>query len=501
MSHVAAVQSQRVPANTLLLWGLLGVAVFGLSLLFAPTGDDWSRLAFTDRTPAGFLAQASGSFVGHNGRIVGNSLSFLLVQPVWLRAAAKALTVIGLVAMMQGVTGSKSVWGALACFAGVFLIPAGMFRESYVWSAGFFNYLPPMIGVLHLAGVVGGRWSASRRVHPVGTALVCVATGFLTCLFVEHVTFAVLVIALSGLAVRLLRRQPDPAVTGWAAGAVGGTAVMFSSPGLDAVAANEDAYFSYADSLRGILLTGVANYSTITGSFVLSNAVLLVLLTGALVGSSLRGAPARRADVLVMAGSLAIAAYALISRVLTPDARVCGVDLAGCGLAALAVDLLALVALLGIIVVAGLRYVPHGVDRAVWVALLAATLLMLGPLLVVSPIGPRNVFGPTVTVVAITILTARCAVELPAGRPTVLVRTGIASLVVVGLAGHLLVHSSNFATHVERVHAMETAVERQERLVELPAFPYPSWVHDPEDEKIGNKYFIDQPRDIEVVFK
>ena len=477
------------------------MAVFGLSLLFAPTGDDWSRLTFTDRTPAGFLAQASGSYVGHNGRIVGNSLSFLLVQPVWLRAAAKALTVMALVAVMQGVTGSKSVWGGLACFAGVFLIPAGMFRESYVWSAGFFNYVPPMIGLLHLAGVVGGRWPASRWVHPVGIALVCVVMGFLTCLFVEHVTVAVLVIAVTGLAVRLLRRHLDPAVTGWAAGAVAGTAVMFASPGLDAVASNEDAYFSYADSLQGILLTGVANYSTITGSFVLSNAVLLVLLTGALVGSSLRGAPARRADVLVMAGSLVVSAYALISRVFTPDERLCGIDLAGCNVAALAVDLLALVALLGILVVAGIRHVPHGVDRAVWAALLAATLLMLGPLLVVSPIGPRNVFGPTVTVVAITILTARCGVELPAGRLRFLVRTGIASLVVVGLAGHLLVHSSNFATHTERVRAMDAAVERRERLVELPAFPYPSWVHDPEDEKIGNKYYIDQPRDIQIVFK
>lgn len=197
--------TRRIPRLTVLVYGLLVLVAFGLALLFAPTGDDWSRLAFSERTPGGYLAQAQQSYVGHNGRIVGNSLSFLLIEPVWLRAAAKALTVVALVWLMQRVTGSRSVWGALACFAGVFLVPAGMFRESYVWSAGFFNYVPPMVGVLHLVGTVGGRWQATRWPHPLGTALASAVVGFVTCLFVEHVTVAVVVIAVGAFALRLAR--------------------------------------------------------------------------------------------------------------------------------------------------------------------------------------------------------------------------------------------------------------------------------------------------------
>lgn len=312
---------------------------------------------------------------------------------------------------------------------------------------------------------------------------------------------AVVVIAVAGLALRLLRGRPDAALTGWAAGAVVGTVVMFASPGLDAVAANEDAYFSYAASLRGLLETGLANYATITGSFVLSNVVLMVLLGGALAASSLRGASARPVDMVVLVGSVLVAAYALISRVLTPEALRCVGGPTECRVTALTMDLVILVVLLGVVVVAGLRYVPSGVDRAVAAALLAATLLMLAPLLVVAPIGPRNVFGPTVTVVAIAVLMARDAFHLQTGRSRLLARAGIATLVAVGLSAHLLVHSRNFATHTDRVRTMEAAVEGRERLVELPPFPFPSWVHDAEDEKIGNKYYLDEPRDIETVFK
>jgi hypothetical protein len=485
--------------GTVVILAVFGCAVFGVSLLFAPTGDDWSRAAFEDRTLAGYLDQAIGSYQRHNGRVLGNSLSFILIEPLWLRAAAKAVVVVALVAVMQVVVGGRSAWTALLCFAGVFLVPAGVFRESYVWSAGFFNYVPPMIGLMHLVAVVGRRWSATRPRRPWLAGAGCAAVGFATCLFIEHVTVAALGIALAGLAIQWVLRQWSAQVVGWATGALAGSAVLFGSPGLDDVIANQDAYFSYAASVQQLVVLVQVNYSTVTGSFVFSNAVLLALITASCVGTGWRGkggAGTRSvADWFFVAGTLAVGGYAVLSRVVAADSLPCGPE--GCDGILLAADLSAMVVLLTVLVVAGHRYLPR-VDRGIWFLLLTATVLMIGPLLVVAPIGPRNIFGPTVTVVTLgVLLSVRAMARLGVGTLR-MVRAGIATVVVVGLAGQVVVHSANFSTARERVLIMMAAVDNRERSVELPVFPYRDWVHDNRDTKMGDKYYIDEPRDIKI---
>jgi len=488
--------------TTLVMWAVLGCVVFGLALLFAPTGDDWSRVAFEDRSLGGYLDRAVSSYQRHNGRVVGNILSFVLIEPLWLRAAAKAVVVVALVVLMQVVVGNRSAWTALLCFVGIFLVPAGVFRESYVWSAGFFNYVPPMVGLMHVIAVVGRGQSATRPRHPRLAGVGCAAVGLLTCLFVEHVTVAVLVISLAGLAIQGLLRRWSAPVVGWAAGALAGSAVMFGSPGLDDVVAQQDTYFSYAASLEQLVRMGQINYSVVTTSFVFSNPVLLAIVTASCVGIAWGGKRAggnrTAADVVLIIGSLAVAGYAVTSRVVVGDALPCDQD--GCNGALLAVDLAAMVVLLAVLVMAGHRYLT-GADRGVWFLLVAATVLMLGPLLVVAPVGPRNIYGPTVTVVALGVLLAVKALRRLGVGPLLMVRAGIATVALAGLAGHAVVHSANAATARERVRIMVDAVNEGERSVELPGFPYHSWVHDNRDTKMGDKYYIDERRDITVTLR
>lgn len=484
---------------TLLVWGCIFVVVAVLGLLFPPTGDDWRRLAFADRSFGGYLAQAIASYVGHNGRIVGNSLSFVLIDPLWLRAAVKALTVTGLVVAVQVAARAMAPWAALGAFAGIFLLPAGVFRESYVWSAGFFNYVPPLIVVLLLVAALGAP-RREERGGRVAAVLVPFLLAFSTCLFVEHVTVALVVLAVGGVVAGVVAGRVPAAWVGWVLGAVLGTAVMFASPGLRDVAAQEDAYFSYSSSVGDLIERAVTNYAVITRSFVFSNPVLLALVLSALLAGATRGGGHRHVRMLLGGGVVLIAAHAVSSRFLWPEALGCPDGFQTCHGGALAVDLVAMVLLLVLVTVAGAQLIDAR-DRRLWFLLLSASLLMLGPLLVVSPIGPRNLFGATITLTAMAVLLWRVALgDAGRDRHRRLLTTGLAVVVVVGVGALLVVNGANGRTAAERTRLMEAAVGEGRTRVELPPFPYPSWVHDANDAKMGNRYYHVEPRDIEIVF-
>ena len=66
------------------------------------------------------------------------------------------------------------------------------------------------------------------------------------------------------------------------------------------------------------------------------------------------------------------------------------------------------------------------------------------------------------------------------------------------LSLYFVIQEGNARVSAERVALMEAAVTERADKVVLPRFPYPDWVHDPDDPKIGNRYFRHAPRDIEL---
>ena len=201
------VQGRRpVPWRRWSAWLLLGLVVFLLALLFPASGDDWRRIDVAEHTVSGYLDRSRRFYLGHNGRVLGNVLSFLLMDPGWLRALAKAVTVVALVAALTRAVGSRSVWGVLPAVLGVLLVPAPVFRQALAWSTGFFYYVPPMIGVVLLVGTLAGRWPAEREAGRWWVTPGTVLLGVATCLFIEPVTVAAVGLSVGGVLTAVLRR-------------------------------------------------------------------------------------------------------------------------------------------------------------------------------------------------------------------------------------------------------------------------------------------------------
>lgn len=264
-----------------------------------------------------------------------------------------------------------------------------------------------------------------------------------------------------------------------------------------------------------LLETVVVNYSLVTRFFVLGAPVVLaaVLATAVVVGLGAVGhEPGRRAGLVLLLGAVLVALWTMTSRVLWSDRLRCE-HLPTCDLGLLAVDLAVLVLLLGLLVLSFVLVRGSAADRAAWWGLLCAALLMLGPLLVVSPVGPRNLLGPLVAVVGMVALTGGRLLEgwsgrsegdppaVPGGARTVLAGRAVLVLVVSGLALLLVVQAGNARVAGERADIMARAQEQRQDQVVLPAFPHPRWVHDRDDLKIGNRWFLERRRDITITFE
>lgn len=514
VSTASPAASGRPSAVSWPWWVALGVVLLGIALVMPPTGDDWNRIHAAGDLHR-VLEVSKVNYLERNGRVVANAVSYLLMEPLWLRALLKAVTVLALVAVLMRITGLRTVWGMLVCLAGVVLLPANVFRQSYAWSTGFFFYVPPMIGLLLLVGALAGRGPGDRSCHRVPWAVACGVLGMLTCLFMEHVTVAAAGLAVGGLGVMLARRhRPRATTVGWVVGVVTGTAIMFAAPGMRLTATGDQERYSAPGSINDLLVTAVENYSEVSRAFVLSAPVTLaiVLATGLLIGLRTdRSGPGPRSDgrlagMTLVVGTLVVAGWALVSRGLFADRLRClGTD-APCDGVVLAIDLGVLALLLGLLVLVAARALRDGPDRAVWWGLLAATLLMLGPLLVVSPIGPRNIFGPLLTLAGMVAITGGRLLEgtggpLPGGRAVLSVGRGVLILgVVAGLGWVGAIQVANGRVAAERAEILTQAVQEKQTAVQLPAFPYPRWVHDNEDAKLGNHWFREHRGDISLHF-
>lgn len=481
-------------------WVLLGLVVSALAALFPASGDDWRRIDFADRTVSGYVAEALSYYRSHNGRVVANTISYLLMEPAWLRVTVKGAAVVALVAALHRVTGGRTGWSPALLFVGVFLVPAPVFRESLGWTTGFFHYVPPVIGLVLLIGAIAGRWPGGSRSDTWGGFAMVAAVGLLTCLFIEHVTVAAVGVTVGGLGLALARgTRPSLALLGGAGGAVLGTTVMVLSPGLRRSLSGEDPYYARTG---GWADTVVSNYATVTQSFVLSSPVLLGLVVLACVHGGVRVLRRGRtvSGPALLVGTGVVLLWALVSRSALSDRLVCQEPtVSGCDVRVLGADLLAHLLLLVLIVVIGAWDVAPGRPRTAWAGMMVGTVLMLGPLLLVQPIGPRNLFGPIVTLFAAGVIMLS---PLLLGR-TRLARAArwmVAVVLVLGLVRVAVVQSTNAEVARARVVAMETAVARQESSAVLPPFPYPEWVHGPDDTKMGHHFYVQDRGDVAISF-
>ncbi len=336
--------------------------------LFPLTGDDWYRegLGRTMRSLGDLARELISRWKTTNPRIFGNMLAYLSGSRPVLRWLLRTALTLLLFCFASKAAGVQSGAGFVLLTVGVFALPREMFRQIYPWSAGFFNYLPPVAALLAVFWLLEDGFEEKHE-----SPGRCAAVGLLAFsaqLFVENDTiYAVCAGIFLLLWCRKAQKRWSPGALCFLLGAILGAALLFASPSYRTVTQAGTAY-QMTGGLSGLCATARENSPEILSWMLTDCPVLYIGLTLAALTLALR--TRKKTDLVPVAGMAAAAVWS-------------AAKLPGQGAAA-AVWLAAL----GFLVLRSL----DGVRRRRAAFFLLSALTAAAPLAVVTPIGPRCLF-------------------------------------------------------------------------------------------------------------
>ncbi|MDO5688929.1 MAG: DUF6056 family protein [Tissierellia bacterium] len=498
MLSIDVLESKKRTARIIRFFGSF-ILIFLICYLFPSTGDDWDRIAFTKRNLQGFYDLAQYQYANLNGRVIGNLLSYLLIGRV-PRAIAKTLALFALTGLIAELSRIRhAVKWPLAIFV-VMSVPRLIFVQVYPWTAGFFNYVPPMIGILYvitqLTPLFKGRALISSAPKTISSFLI----GIVLCLFVEHVTLLTLVMATFIVLWQLLRKErPAPWTTAFLLGAILGCVILFGSPVYGEILTAEDSYRSIpknADSLADIL---VQNYRAFSRYMLFENPVFLVLVC--ILIATVRRVFARRARDPILLWFLALPVYVFISRV--PLGEIFYFSLENmqsrCFLPLILDAGIYLITYL-MLFVTGFHAVKLPAWRRQYAFLLGTIPVIVAPLFVVRPVLARNYYS-TYLLLSVCMLMLIQQLWNRAVLPKKKITQWLRRVCLALLIFYVVIYLPNHIAFEAREEAIAIGMKRQQKTIVIPDYPFPFYVFGPKDSSLGHRYYYEKPDDIEFMLE
>lgn len=466
-------KEERKIHNSIACFTLILITICLISC-FPPTGDDWVILGRPSTQIQDFIEISVRDWNNQNGRVLGNLFFNLGIHG---RFFAKVISLFLLLYLLLKITKIKKVPGVIFSLAILFFTPISIFREVWVWTAGFYNYVISAVLLLLLIYFI--QTSVAKKQNGLNFFLIFI-TSLATCLFLENITlylFSLSFIAL--LSLFIWRKQVWPRV-GLIAGAWAGTLLMFSSPSYRRVAENTDGYREVRRSIGEILQTVRINLHDAFFPNLIKNHLFLLFLFFILSVLLIWMSKKEKKYKIVLTAGITLGTVGLW---LVPMQQVKG---------QLFIHFFYYLMLFLVFCL-----MTNGKERALGVFSFLSIVIVLAPLLIVFPVGARNFFTPQIFHAIILLIMAQ---QLERVNPKWIqfLTTCLYLLLMIRGFYDLHVYLENYSIHKERVHLVERALDDGEKNVYVPAFPYPDYVHAPDPSKMGYVFFYTEKLDLSI---
>lgn len=459
-----------------------------LLLLFALTPlthDDWYyESGFSLRQ---LLTTQSVSWYQHlNGRILGNGLEGLTGGHKLLRAALQAGFVLGIWEAACSLLKLSAI-GQLLFLAGMMLLPSGLYAQTYGWGAGYFNYVPELMLLLSAAWLIC-RWTSGHcRSHAA-----CGAAAFLCALCAQlhsenftAISMLLGVILLVLCATPVLRKNRAALLCG--IGFLVGGALMFAAP-----AYRSADYYTVSTDLWERILENyelvsfyALGYHYIASLLLTSGAVYLLWNRDDRLPQAVKSA--------VTAALVLLQVYFIGYHLMLEDNLVLHSHLVTKWL-----DFAANAVYVLLIFFCTLHCSISLESKCLTLIPLALAILYAGPLLVVSPIGPRCFYASW-----ILMLFSGAALFSAAFRGKISFH-GATWTACSACAGALLfllfITLENHGVYRQRMDAIAQGMAAHADAIALRDYPYPEYVWGNNSQTIGVHYYYAAQNDITFTY-
>ena len=164
-----------------------------------------------------------------NGRLLGNALVEIFCNRHLLNTLFKAACIFLIIALLSYCCGKFSRKNLIVFFCLVNCLPILFYREVFVWSHGFYNYIPLVVLMLISLSILKSIYEKGKINKAIAYPLLIIC-GFSAQLFSENST--VVNIALAGVILLIFiieKKKPAPVLI-YLFSAIAGAAVMVAVP-------------------------------------------------------------------------------------------------------------------------------------------------------------------------------------------------------------------------------------------------------------------------------
>ena len=219
------------------------VLVLILCYFFPYTHDDWDWGSITG------LERLQNGFSNFNGRWVGNTLGMLLTRVRVLRALAISFTLLGCIILVKKIVNKENNHLPYFIILLILLMPIRMFAQSFAWTVGFANYVPPVLILLVIFYVNRNLFEGKEVTISNRWIVPLFLLGFVGSLFMEHLTIYFVLLGIFILVLCFIQnRKINLSNLFWFLGTILGSIVMFSNTGYRILFGVGDGYRSIEDS-------------------------------------------------------------------------------------------------------------------------------------------------------------------------------------------------------------------------------------------------------------
>ena len=488
--------------NTVIFRYAIYFVFIALVWLFPYSGDDWAWGSQIG------LDRLANRFDNYNGRYAGNLLVMALTRNEALKVLFCSTCLMCVCLLSKWFVASRRFLPYAVGVLLLFLMPKQMFVQSVVWTAGFANYVPPILLTLGYFVLVDNIFDKETPQYRIRDYIIAPVIGF-TSTLMENVTLYIIIVsgAICIFVLVRFRRVYLIHILHYLA-SICGTVLMFSNSVYRTIANGNDDYRSMG-VVEGLKEMVISHTDIIFQQFFQNNVVELsifsVLCYGAYFVFRKRYSNAKynRFGLCLMFANL-FSLFILYVKYIFPD----WLNFTEKGELKIAmVIVFAGVAIL-YSVSALLIIILYIDDKSVkWKELLLLTSIpvVIAPLLVVSPIGPRCFFPPYL------LLLVACAVLVGYLQGQISVKTDIEKriyiYVVISILAmivfYVVIYGSNHIYDEKRNTYAKKQAEMGHQEIILCELPYASWVwcssptYAPLDERY--KLFYGIEHDVKLV--